>query len=173
MKHTLMLLAAFLLAPLAALDAAELSRPNILWIVAEDINPNFGCYGDAYAVTPVLDKLAQESIRFTQCFAEAPACAPSRFTLITGMHAGPYGTSQMRSRHPLPEHIKGFPSYLRAVGYYCSNNDKTDYNCGDATRFIRESWDESSRKAHWRNRKPGQPFFAVFNYVDTHQSRAS
>lgn len=66
MKHTLMLLAAFLLAPLAALDAAELSRPNILWIVAEDINPNFGCYGDAYAVTPVLDKLAQEGIRFAK-----------------------------------------------------------------------------------------------------------
>jgi len=148
-------------------------RPNILWITTEDMSPDLGCYGDAYARTPNIDKLAAQSIRHTRAFAESPMCAPSRSALITGMHTGPLGTSQMRSNHRIPQPYRGFPAWLREAGYYCTNNEKTDYNLGNDAAMIRDAWDESSKKAHWRNRPAGKPFFAVFNYLDTHQSRTS
>ena len=71
----------------------------------------------------------------------------------------------------MPDSVTGFPAYLRQAGYYCTNNSKTDYNTSAEKRIIAESWDESSGKAHWRNRQPGQPFFAVFNLLETHQSQ--
>jgi arylsulfatase A-like enzyme len=72
----------------------------------------------------------------------------------------------------VPDFVRGFPSYLREAGYYCTNNVKTDYNTNAEPRIIRESWDECSATAHWRNRKPAQPFFAVFNLTETHQGQA-
>jgi len=154
-----------------AVTAAD--RPNILWITIEDISPNWGCYGDDYAITPYIDRLAARSIRYTRAFAEAPMCAPSRFTLITGMHTGSLGTSPMRSNHPIPAAFRPFPAYLREAGYHCTNNLKTDYNVANEDGMVKDAWDESSKQAHWRSRPQDKPFFAVFNYVDTHQSRAS
>jgi len=148
-------------------------RPNILWITAEDMSANLGCYGDSYATTPNIDRLATESVRFTNAFATAPVCSPARSCLITGVYATTLGTQALRSRFPIPEAMRGFPSYLRAAGYYCTNNVKTDYNTANEPAIIRASWDESSAKAHWRNRRAGQPFFAVFNDMVTHQSRTS
>jgi arylsulfatase A-like enzyme len=112
-------------------------------------------------------------VRYTNAFAAAPVCSPSRSTLITGMWAPSLGTSQMRSAYPLPISVKGFPTYLREAGYFTTNNEKTDYNTADEARLIKESWDESSGTAHWRSegRKEGQPFFAVFNQMVSHQSR--
>ncbi len=81
------------------------------------------------------------------------------------------GTGNHRSSYPIPEFIRGFPAYLREAGYYTSNNSKTDYNTSEARRISLESWDESSDTAGWWKRKPGQPFFAVFNFIDSHQSR--
>ncbi|MHC4750421.1 MAG: sulfatase-like hydrolase/transferase [Planctomycetota bacterium] len=141
-------------------------KPNILWITCEDISPYLGCYGDTYAVTPNIDKLAGESVLYTKAFATAPVCAPSRSCLITGVYATSLGTQHLRSDVKLPEKIKCFPEYLRMVGYYCSNNYKKDYNFTDVN-----VWDESSREAHWRKRKPGQPFFSVFNFISTHQGQ--
>ncbi len=148
-------------------------RPNLLWITAEDMSPTLGAYGDTYATTPNLDAFAKESVRYTNAFAAAPVCSPSRSTLITGMWAPSLGTSQMRSAYPLPISVKGFPTYLREAGYFTTNNEKTDYNTADEARLIKESWDESSGSAHWRSeaRKEGQPFFAVFNQMVSHQSR--
>lgn len=153
--------------------AAGEDRPNILWITAEDMSPTLGAYGDEYATTPNLDAFARESVRYTNAFAAAPVCSPSRSTLITGMWAPSLGTSQMRSGFPLPPEVKGFPSYLRSAGYYTTNNVKTDYNTADAQRLIEESWNASSPTAHWRseNREEGQPFFSVFNHMVSHQSR--
>jgi arylsulfatase A-like enzyme len=148
------------------------SRPNILWITVEDMSPDLGAWGDEYAHTPSLDRLAAESVRYTNAFATAPVCSPSRSTLITGIYATSLGTQRLRSRFPLPEDVRGFPSYLRAAGYYTTNNVKTDYNTSDEARLIEESWDESSESAHWRGRERGQPFFAVFNDLTTHQSRS-
>ena len=142
------------------------SRPNILWITVEDINPFLGAYGDTVARTPNLDRLAVEGVRYTHAFATAPVCSPARGCLITGVYASSLGTMHLRSEVPIPESIKGFPFYLRQAGYYCTNNEKEDYNFEDP-----EIWDESSSSAHWRNRPKGAPFFSVFNIETTHQSR--
>lgn len=154
--------------------ASVKQRPNVLWIVAEDMSPTLGCYGDEYATTPNLDQFAKESVRYTNAFAAAPVCSPSRSTLITGMWAPSTGTSQMRSSFPLPDEVHGFPSYLRESGYFTTNNVKTDYNNADAPRLIEESWNENSDTAHWRSeaRKSDQPFFSVFNHMVSHQSRS-
>lgn len=149
-------------------------RPNILWITVEDMSPHLGCYGDPYARTPNIDRFATESIRYTHAFAASPVCSPSRSCLITGRYPVSNGTHQMRSEFPLPETIHGFPYFLRQAGYFTTNNVKTDYNTSAAARLIAESWDLSSDTAHWRDtrRRPGQPFFAVFNDMTTHQSRS-
>lgn len=143
------------------------SRPNILWITCEDSSPNLRCYGDDDAVTPHLDRLAAEGVRYTRAFSVAGVCAPSRSCLITGMYPSTIGSQHMRSATRLPEGIKCFTEYLREAGYYCSNNSKEDYNF----KTPHSAWDESSPKAHWRKRQPGQPFFAVFNFTTTHESQ--
>lgn len=141
-------------------------QPNILWITCEDINPFLGAYGDQQAITPNLDQLAKEGVVYTNAYATAPVCSPSRSCLITGVYATSLGTQHLRSTVKIPESIIPYPVYLREAGYYCSNSGKEDYNfkTGDI-------WDETSDEAHWRNRKPGQPFFSVFNIHTTHQSQ--
>lgn len=147
-------------------------RPNILWITCEDMSPTLGCYGDDYARTPNLDRLAAQSVRYSNAYASASVCSPARSCLITGIHATSLGTQNLRSRFPIPQHIQGFPVYLRAAGYFTSNRTKTDYNTSDERRLIREAWTVQGPKGHWRRRKPGQPFFCVFNHTVTHQSRS-
>ncbi|MCF6312905.1 MAG: sulfatase-like hydrolase/transferase [Verrucomicrobiales bacterium] len=161
------------LIPAAYGSESSAQKPNILWIVAEDMSPTLGCYGDNYATTPHLNRFATESVLYTHAFAAAPVCSPSRSCLITGMNPVTMGTNQMRSAFPLPTGVHGFPSYLRQAGYYTSNNVKTDYNNSDAKRITQESWDQSSPSAHWRDpqRKKDQAFFAIFNDMSTHQSR--
>lgn len=154
-------------AALAAQDDNQSPRPNILWITCEDISHNLGCYGDPYAVTPNLDRLATQGFRYTHAFAPIGVCAPSRSTLILGMFAPSVGTHHMRCQGRLPEGVRCFPEYLRQAGYYCTNNVKTDYNFQHAAA----TWDELSNKAHWRGRKAGQPFFAVFNFITSHESQ--
>ena len=100
----------------------------------------------------MLDRLASQGVRYTNAFSVYGVCAPSRSSIITGMYAASIGSHHMRSRTTLPADVKPFPLYLREAGYYCTNNAKTDYNSDD-----KGVWDESSRKAHWRSRKPNQP----------------
>jgi len=142
-------------------------RPNILWITCEDMSPHLGCYGDTYAVTPNLDRLARQGVRYTRAFAAASVCTPTRSTLITGVFASSLVTQHLRGPAPLPEGIRCFTEYLREAGYYCSNNVKEDYNFATPPT----AWDESSNVAHWRKRKPRQPFFSVFNFTTTHQGQ--
>jgi len=143
-------------------------RPNILWITCEDISPAWGCYGDTNAWTPNIDLLARDSYRFTQAFSNAPICAPARSTLITGIYATSLGTQNLRSEIPVPDELQTLPELLRDQGYYTTNNAKTDYNFNAEGR-----WDESSRKAHWRNGPEGTPFFSVFNFGITHEGHAN
>jgi uncharacterized sulfatase len=145
---------------------APRDRPNLLWITCEDISPALGCYGDPSAITPNLDRLAAQGVLYENAFATAPVCSPARSCLITGMYATSLGTQHLRSNIRLPHYVKCFSEYLREAGYYCSNNDKQDYNFEAPT-----AWDDSSKMAHWRHRKPGQPFFSVFNSLTTHQSQ--
>jgi len=141
-------------------------RPNILWLVSEDNGPFLGCYGDKNAITPNLDRLASEGILYENAYANAPICAPARFTIATGVYACSAGTQHMRSYYRIPPLIRFYPQYLREIGYYCTNNAKEDYNVANKPRG---TWDESSDKAHWKNRKPDQPFFAVFNILASHE----
>ena len=90
--------AIFLTIFVAAAALAQAERPNILWISAEDISPDLGSYGDRYAVTPTLDQLAAEGMRYTHAFSTAPVCAPSRSAIITGMYPTTIGSLHMRSK---------------------------------------------------------------------------
>jgi arylsulfatase A-like enzyme len=154
------------------LTAFSQKKPNILWITFEDTSPQFiGCYGNKDAKTPVIDRLAKEGVRFTNAFSTGTVCSPSRTTLITGIKSYVTGTGNHRSNYAIPDFVHGFPYYMQQAGYYTTNNVKTDYNVKNPDAFVKDAWNENSNKAGWWNRKPGQPFFAVFNYMDSHQSR--
>jgi N-sulfoglucosamine sulfohydrolase len=142
--------------------------PNILWITSEDNSPFAGCYGDEFATTPNMDNLASQGFLYTHAFSNAPVCAPARNTILTGVYAASGGHSHMRSRYPKSDIVKPYPAYLREAGYYCTNNVKEDYNI--PVEQAKGIWDESSRTAHYKNRQPGQPFFAVFNSTISHES---
>lgn len=151
---------------LAGCGSSEPELPNILWLVSEDNSPFLGCYGDDFARTPNLDRLATQGILYTRAFANAPVCAPARSTIITGCYASSLGTLPMRSYNPIPGEIRFLPEYLREAGYYCTNCAKEDYNT------IKEfkGWHESSREASYRNRPEGAPFFHVQNFGVSHES---
>lgn len=151
---------------LAFCNVMAQDRPNILWIVSEDNSPFIGAYGDEFATTPNIDDFAVSGVRYTHAFATAPVCAPARSTLITGVYPTAMGTQHMRSVNPIPSMIRFFPGYLRDAGYYTTNNSKKDYNTVDQP----EVWDESSNTASYKNRRPGQPFFAVINITISHES---
>jgi uncharacterized sulfatase len=152
----------------AAGRPAAAERPNILWISAEDLSAGtLGCYGGP-ARTPRLDALAASGLRFDAAFAAAPVCAPSRSGIITGVMPTTLGSLPMRCRATPPPHVAGLPALLRAAGYYCTNNAKTDYNF---TTSFDAGWHQSDNDAHWRGRSDrAQPFFAVFNLGVTHES---
>jgi N-sulfoglucosamine sulfohydrolase len=159
--------------------AQDAKRPNIVWLSVEDIGPMHGCYGDSVAVTPFIDRLAAEGVRYANAFTCAGVCAPSRYSIITGRYQTSDGAQHMRSGigsafsrldyyARLPEGVRFFTSYLREAGYYCTNNSKEDYQVDRPE----DAWDESSQSAHWRNRPDsGQPFFHVFNIGTTHESQ--
>jgi len=141
-------------------------RPNILWVTSEDHGPEMGCYGDKLARTPNVDAIAAKGMIFKRAWSVAPVCAPARTAIISGMYPSSTGGLHMRSMVSLPNGMKMFPQFLCEAGYYCSNNSKTDYNLREPGKV----WDDSSNKAHWKNRSDGQPFFAVFNSTKSHES---
>lgn len=156
-------------------------RPNILWLVAEDLGPYLPSFGDSTVETPNLSRLAAEGVRYTRCFSPSGVCAPSRAAISTGMYPTHIGAMHMRTGGnpqyfppdlkpyealPPPE-VKMHSEYLRRAGYYCTNNAKEDYQFNKPVT----AWDESGRQAHFRNRPSGKPFFAIFNFEVTHESR--
>lgn len=156
----------FILATAIVSAAEKAPRPNILWLLIEDSSPNFvGPYGDPLARTPTADRLARDGIVFDRCYT-APVCAPSRNSLATGRYASSMGTQHMRSTRPLPSGVKIFTEYLREAGYYCTNNVKTDYNTSSDWSA---ALDEVSAKTDWRGRQPGQQFFAIFTFMQSHE----
>ena len=167
----------------AGYPALDLSfRPNILWLVAEDMSPYLASFGDSTVVTPHLDRLAREGVRYTNLFSVSGVCAPSRFSIATGVYTTSGGGHHMRTSSrqeymdkigiipyeavPAPE-VQMMSEVMRRYGYYTSNNAKRDYQF----RAPVTAWDESSNRAHWRNRPPGKPFFSIFNFGVTHESR--
>jgi N-sulfoglucosamine sulfohydrolase len=162
--------------------SAAQDKPNIIWIVCEDISPYLSCYGNKVVKTPNIDQLAKEGVRYTHVYTTAGVCAPSRSSIITGMYQTSIGTQHMRTLNGaagakyspvpdysavIPDYVKCFPEYLRMNGYYCTNNEKQDY------QFIPPVtvWDENGPAASWRNRPAGKPFFSIFNFFITHESQ--
>lgn len=171
-------------------------QPNIVWIVTEDISPTFSFYGDNTAKTPNLAALAKESMVYDNAFTVVGVCGPSRSAIITGMYPTSIGTMHMRTGKDvhswgkreyakntkakdfngneviqysavIPKEVKCYTEYFREVGYYCTNNQKTDYQFAPPIT----AWDENNAKAHWRNTPKGKPFFSVFNIGTTHESQ--
>ncbi len=162
----------------ATQSAAQQDRPNFLWLTWEDIGPHLHCCGDDYSTTPNMDRLARRGCVYDNVWASAPVCAPARTAIITGVCPTSTGAEHMRSMSPMPSGWKMFPGYLREAGYYCTNNGKEDYNLEKPAG----TWDVTAggtggslefnpALGHWRNRKGGQPFFAVFNDLTTHESQ--
>lgn len=164
----------FLAASLAC-TATAATRPNILWIVLDDVSPHFSCYGEKPIQTPSVDRLARDGTRFTHAFVTAPVCSPSRSALITGCYQTTIGAHHHRSgrgveKIHLPEGVRPIPELFQAAGYYtCIGSGlagesragkktkadeelgKTDYNF----EWKLKMFDGND----WAGRKPGQPFF--------------
>lgn len=171
-----------LLAAASVLTVGAQKKYNILCITCEDINPYLGCYGDKVAKTPNLDRFAEEAVRYTRMYTTVGVSAPSRAALITGMYPTAIGADNMRNYVPnaeghdtktpvyevvLPEGVKCFTEQMRAAGYYCTNNAKTDYQFAPPLT----AWDENGHQAHWKHRPQDMPFYSVFNLDVSHESR--
>jgi arylsulfatase A-like enzyme len=165
--------------PERAVDQAQAAagRPNILLLMAEDLSPRVGAFGDAVAVTPALDRLAAEGVRFPNTFTTAGVCAPSRAALITGVHQMAIGAQHMRSGDagylavPPPD-VKAFPELLRRAGYSTFTDFKLDYQFSGtlAASGPFTIWDAEGRGTDWRDPRIGRPFFGLVNFHVTHES---
>lgn len=156
-------------------------RPNIVWLVAEDLGLYIPSFGDSTISTPNLSRLAQEGVRYNNVYSVSGVCSPSRASIVTGMYPTSIGAHHMRTLSQQPAaKKKGLINYevvpspqvkmasqiLREEGYYCTNNKKEDY------QFYKSltAWDESSIYAHWRNKPENTNFFSIFNFGVTHES---
>lgn len=154
-----------------AQTATRETRPNIVWIIVDDMSANFSCYGETTIATPHVDRLAAQGTRFSQAFVTAPVCSPCRSALITGMYQTTIGAHHHRSgrgeeKINLPSSVVPLPILFQQAGYFTCIGDglgtneskkkkpslgKTDYNF---------EWDPSMYDgADWSGRKAGQPFF--------------
>jgi arylsulfatase A-like enzyme len=163
--------------PAAGAARAAPARPNVVWIVAEDMSPDFSAYRDAGIRTPNLDRLATEGVKFTRAFTTGPICSISRSALITGMYQTAIGAHHHRSgRGELKIHLPGdvvpVPRLLRDAGYHASNVTvqeftrpeaelRADPSVGVAKTDYNFEWDAGVYdRTHWAAREPGRPFFA-------------
>jgi arylsulfatase A-like enzyme len=173
---------AAILASLCTGTPAATERPNILILIAEDLSAHVGAFGDPAARTPNLDRLAAQGVRFPNTFTTAGVCAPSRASLITGVHQISLGAQHMRtSTSPVggylsvpPPEVKAFPELLRAAGYHTFTDRKLDYQCsgvvaGSGPFTI---WDAEGASASFENAPAGKPFFGLVNFFITHESAA-
>jgi N-sulfoglucosamine sulfohydrolase len=153
-------------------------KPNIIWILSEDISTDLACYGTPVVQTPHLDQMAREGIRYTQAFTTAPVCSPSRSAIITGMYQTSIGAHHHRSHrvdgYALPAPVRPITEYLREAGYYTvleknpapgvATSAKTDFNFNPPKPVFDGN--------DWTQRQPGQPFFAQLTIDETHRGKA-
>ena len=175
MKQTSLTISMFFVIFLLATSGFAAERPNILWITSEDNGISWvSSYGSTNVRTPNIDQLAAEGFRYSYCFDNAAVCAPTRSCWITGMYGISNGTQPMRSRNEIPhDRISYYPDLLRKAGYHTSNPGKTDYNIGGRDDY--DAWDVGKGAGTiygWKKRQANQPFFAVVNIGDSHESRA-
>ncbi len=145
-------------------------RPNILWIVADDLGTDLGCYGEGNVYTPNLDRFASEGTRYTNFYTVTAVCSPSRSALITGMYPVSIDAHQHRTRFkkPLPNPVKPVTYFFREAGYFTFNGDftdrdkpgKQDYN------FTADSLYDGT---HWSQCPKGMPFFGQVQIFYPHR----
>lgn len=152
---------------------AKQDRPNIVWVTSEDNSANwYRLYNPEHgAAMPNIEKLAESGLVFNNAYSCGAVCSVARSTIISGCYGPRTGAHYHRKQEAvaMPEGLHMFPYYLRQAGYYTTNNKKEDYNYLPSEK--EGVWDESSAKATFRNRKPGQPFFHVKNHTITHESK--
>jgi len=137
--------------------AAE--RPNVLWIISEDMGPELGCYGTPEVWTPNLDKMAKQGVRYSRAFTTAPVCSASRSAFMTGMYQTTIGAHNHRSHrkdgYRLPEGVRLLTEWLREAA------GKIDWNLTPETK----PYDT----ADWTDLKSHQPFYAQINFSESHR----
>ncbi len=150
----------------------SIQQYNILWIVADDLGTDLGCYGKDIIHTPNLDQLASESIRYTNLNTVTAVCSPSRSSLITGMYPVTLGVHQHRTQFKkvLPEGVQPITEYFKEAGYFVTNGrgnpedkgGKTDYN-------FKYKASEMYQAGHWSKREEGQRFFSQIQIFFPHR----
>ncbi len=162
------------------LYCSEIEKPNFVFIITEDIGCCLPMYGDSTIKTPTIESLAREGMVMANAYSTAGVCAPSRSSIITGMYPISIGTHHMRVKVKegvlpvdeysavVPPEVKCFTEYLRADGYYCTNQGKRDFQFEKPISAFNDYGLEGS---HWQNRPAGSPFFCIFNIFDTHESQ--
>ncbi|MBT5814313.1 MAG: sulfatase [Opitutales bacterium] len=152
------------------------ARPNVLWIIAEDMSQDLGCYGNELVHTPNIDGLAREGMRFDRVFTTGPACSPSRTALATGVYQTTLGAYHMRYSDELlpvlPAPYKILPELMRKNGYYSGNIKKFGKTGTGKDDWLfqtsQKSWDTNS----WDDLVDNQPFFAQINFSESHRAFA-
>ncbi|MEZ6088539.1 MAG: sulfatase [Pirellulaceae bacterium] len=153
----------------AQFGVSRAAQPNIVFLISEDNSMHYLKMFDPHgAATPRIESLAAAGVIFDHAFSNAPVCSVARTTLITGCYAPRIGTQFHRHSRiaAMPEGLRMWPAYLRDAGYHTSNNSKKDYNAIEGSGV----WSESSQRASWRHREPGQPFFHQQTFTTTHES---
>ncbi|MCA9080929.1 MAG: sulfatase [Planctomycetaceae bacterium] len=152
----------------AVASAAE--RPNVVWIIADDLSPELGCYGYKGVSTPNMDRLAADGRRYLNAFATAPVCSSSRSALITSVTQIVTGTHQHRTsvKRPLPEPVTPLFELMRRSGYFVCNGNSTLTKAGK-TDYNFEWKGKAFDGVDWTSRQPGQPFFAQVQIKEPHR----
>jgi len=161
-------------------------RPNILYVIQEDIGPQLACYGEPLVRTPHLDRFASEAVRFANAFTTGPVCSASRSALMTGCYQTRIGAHQHRTwewnKRPLPPPVRHLCEWFRDAGYFTCNlqpatstNPSMPHGAGgsgkiDLNFFLNgPQRDKFFDGNDWSQRKPGQPFFAHITIIETHK----
>ncbi|TWT54287.1 Sulfatase [Rubripirellula amarantea] len=156
--------------PLFAEDGVS-KRPNIVWIISEDNSKHYLKHFDESGTpTPAIEAMARHGVTFDRAFSCSPVCSVARTTLITSCYAPRIGTQYHRAlkQAEMPANVSMFPKYLKDAGYYTTNNAKEDYNAVKTDGV----WNESSRRADWKNRPSNDtPFFHVQTIHTSHESQ--
>lgn len=169
MKRCCLVLALLLWQVCPVSNLLALEKPNIVWIMSEDNSKHYlKHFDETGAVAPNIEALAANGVTFDRAFSCGAVCSVARTTLITSVYAPRLATQYHRriGLAKMPGDWQMFPAYLRDAGYYTTNNSKKDYNAVEPKGV----WDESSNKAHWKNRPDKKPFFHVQTYGQSHES---
>ena len=170
--------------PLVAAQGAEPSavgsRPNILMIVSEDNGPELGCYGDPYARTPNLDRLAAEGVRFNRAYVAQAGCSQSRASVLTGLYPHQHGQIGLATWgfRLYREDTPNLPRSLKAAGYRTGIIGKLHINPEAAfpfdfreipgANFNRKDLGDYARHAAAFMQAGDEPFFLSVNYPEAH-----